>query len=392
MKKGKFSFLIILYYFVIISFLFPRGYAEFNLVYKNIYTCCVWISIIIIWIQFFLFYFKKIIRKATLPIIMYFVITIIITFSIRGFAINGYQKLIAYPSICLFIICNLKENPKRFLNVMNNVILILFTLNQVVLRNFFAKQYHITFLGHVQMIAQIGILSIFCAMIFWMLYHENKKRTIFIVLLVLYTMITTDASSAIITAVILCVFIFLYKIKKYSFLTHNSKSYIIGGIIVNVLTVSLSIINNVRYSNAIHFLDFSGRSFVWIDAISKIKDKIIFGYGVDGVLLNVFWNKWTNPEGFNYAHNQILQNLLDGGLISLILFEFMFFSFCKNTKNISNQKYKAIINTVLIIFSIIMIFESTSLYCYMFMCLSIIYVLPDIIENTEKGEKINGTD
>lgn len=387
MGKVKISFLNVIYYFIIISFLFPRGYAEFDSTYKTIYTYAIWSSILIIWVQFFLCYFKMVIKKDTIPIISYFIIIIIITFLIRGFSINGYQKLIAYPSICLFVICNLRNNPKMLLNVINNVVLILFISNQLVLRDFFSQQYHITFLGHVQMMSQIGTLAIFCALSFWMMYKEKKIRTVFIVILVLYTMMTTDASSSMITAIILCIFIFLYKIKKYSFLIYNHKIYIIGGIILNIIIVSLSVVNNLKYNNAIYFLDFSGRSFVWIDALSKFGNKVIFGYGIDGVLLNVFWNRWTNPEGFNYAHNQILQNLLDGGLIGLILFTLMIFSFCKNIKNISNPKYKALINIVIIIFSIIMIFESTSLYCYMYMCFSIIYVLPDIIENIKK-EKI----
>ncbi len=386
--KLNFSLSKLVNYFVIISFLFPRGYAEFNSIYKNIFTLCTWASVAIIWTQFFLFYFKKNIKKEDLNIIAYFVITIIITFLMRGFAINGYQKLIAYPSICIFTICNFKRNPKNFLNMINNVIIILLILNQLVLRSFFSQQYHITFLGHVQMIAQLGALSIFCALIFWMLYHEKKERTIVIILLSIFTMITTDAASAKITCIILCICALLYKIKLYRILTYDSKVYIIGGLILSIIIVFAAIINNSVFNNAISILDFSGRSFIWIDALSKIRIKLILGYGIEGVLLNVFWNKWTNSPGFNYAHNQIMQNFLDGGLIGFIAFWIMIISFCKKTKNIANPKYKALINTILIIFSIIMIFESTSLYCYMYICLSIIYVIPDIIKKNEKiGEK-----
>ena len=204
-------------------------------------------------------------------------------------------------------------------------------------------------------------------------------------------MFTTDASSAIITSIILCIFIFLYKIKKYSIFTYNSKIYIIGGIILNIFIVTISIVNNLKYNNAIQLLDFSGRSFVWIEALSKFKNEIMLGYGIDGVLLKVFWNRWINPEGFNYAHNQILQNLIDGGLVGMILFTLMFFSFCKNIRKIEESKYQALINCIIVIFSAIMIFESTSLYCYMYMCFSIIYVLPYVIENIKEGENKNGS-
>lgn len=380
-------------YFIIISFLFPRGYAEFNIVYKNVYTYAIWASTLIIWGQFLFFHFriKEIIKRDTIIIISYFVSAFIITLLIRGIVVNGYQKLIAYPSICLFTICNLKKNPKRFLNSINNVVMILLILNQVVLREFFSQQLHMTFLGHVQMISQITTLAIFCALIFWVMFKEKKKRTIFIIIMSLFTMITTDASLAKTICVMLCIFAFLYKFKKYNFLTYDSKVYIIIGIIFNVIIILLSVINNVKYNNAIPVLDLSGRSFVWVDALDKIKNKVMMGYGVEGVLLNVFWNKWNNSPGFNYAHNQILQNLLDGGVILCSIFIFMLFSFCKNTKKISNIKYKVIINTILIIFLGIMIFESTSSYCYMYLCFSIIYTVPSLIESKRKGEEINGT-
>lgn len=393
MHKLHFSVNNMINYFVIISFLFPRGYAEFNSTYKTIFTCAIWISTIIIWAQFIISYRKIIVKqdrlKDILFIISYFASVIIITFIVRGFFINGYQKLITYPSICLFTICNLKRNSKSFLNTINNVFLVLLILQVLLHKIFF--QNHITFLGHVQMISQLCSLAIFCALIFWMLFHEKKTITILIVLLSLFTMITTDAASAKITCIILCIIALLYKLKKHSFMEFDSKVYIICGMIFSIIIVSLSVINNLKFDNEVPFLDLSGRSFVWIDALSKIKNKITFGYGVEGVLLDVFWNKWNNSQGFNYAHNQMLQNLLDGGVVVSITFLLMIFSFCRNTKNISNTKYKVLINAILITFLTIMIVESATSYCYVFICFAIIYVLPDIVEKIEKGENINGT-
>lgn len=371
-------------YFIIIAFLFPRGYAEFNLVYKNIFTYFTWGATILIWFQLLLVHNKELTRKNTFLIMTYFIITIITTILIRGVKINGFQKLFAYPSIFLFIICKMKENPKRILNIINNVMLILFVLNQFILRSFFSQQYHITFLGHVQMISQLGVLAIFCALIYWMLYHNKKKRTIFLVLISLFTMITTDASSAVLSAIILCIFGILYKFGIYRFLTCDTKKYVIRGIVLSIVVVCLSVVNNLIYNNVISFFDFSGRSFVWRDALFKIKSKIWLGYGIGGTLLSVFWNQWFNSVGFDYAHNQILQNLLDGGIVGFIAFWYMVLFCCKNIKNIKNQKYRVLVNAILIIFSIIMIFESTSFYCYMFMFLAIVYVLPNITDKVDK--------
>lgn len=381
-------------YFVMISFLIPRGYAEFSSIYKKIFTYGIWSSTLIIWIQFFKVYFKnnvhRVMKKEEIFIITYFLTLILITIVIRGGSINGYQKLIAYPSICLFTILNFKKNPKIFLNCINNVILGGFILNQIVLRDFFSKQYHITFLGHVQMVAQIGSLGVFCALLYYKIYNEKKNRTIISVLLILLTMLTTDASSALICCIMLCIFGLLYRTKKYNFLTKDSKIYIIGGSFLSIIIVIVSIFNNSIYHNAISFLDFSGRSFVWRDAIAKIKNSPIFGYGIEGILLNVFWNKLNNSPGFNYAHNQNLQNFLDGGIISFVLFYVMFISFFKNINKSLNLEYKAIINSILICFSTIMFFESTSQYYYMYIYLAIVYSLPNVINYNGKGEKKDG--
>ena len=62
-------------------------------------------------------------------------------------------------------------------------------------------------------------------------------------------------------------------------------------------------------------------------------------------------------------------------MVLLIAFWNMMLTFCKNIKNISNEKIKALSNSILVIFLIIMIFESATLYSYVFILLSIIYVL-----------------
>ena len=204
------------------------------------------------------------------------------------------------------------------------------------------------------------------------------------IVLIILTMLTTDATTSLMCGVILCIFGVLFKINKYNFLTKNSKIYIIVGEILSIIVVLTAFINNMYFHNFIKFLDFSGRGYVWRDAIFKIIKRPIFGYGIEGILLDVFWNKWNNSAGFNYAHNQNLQNFLDGGVVTFIFFYCMMISFFKNVNKISDCTYKAIINCCLICFILVMIFESTSLYCYMYMYLAIIYSLPKVISYKKK--------
>ena len=190
--------------------------------------------------------------------------------------------------------------------------------------------------------------------------------------------------------VIICFII--YKINLKNILLLDSKIYILVGIALNILVITISILNNILNNNAISVLDFTGRSFIWIDAIEKIRNSLLFGYGIDGIKLSVFWNKWTAIDGFNYAHNQILQNMIDGGIILFICFWKMVITFCKNIKNISNEKIRILSNSILIIFLLIMIFESATLYSYLFIFLSIVYTLKynSELNKNIKEKKLDG--
>lgn len=242
------------------------------------------------------------------------------------------------------------------------------------------------------MISQVSVLAIFTVMLYDILYKEKRIKKIILIILVGITLMMTDASLSLITAILLIGLFVLSKTRFNKALFLNSKTYILFGIGFSIVIVSISVYNNLYIDNYISWLDFSGRSFVWKDALSKIFVKPLFGYGIDGVLLQVFWNEWSNSSGFNYAHNQILQNFLDGGIILSIAFVNMLFSFCKNIKYISDKKCKMLCNIILIAILNIMTIESPTIYCYYIICLSIIYIL-GMVSNDKfvSMEEKNGT-
>ncbi|MCR5146599.1 MAG: O-antigen ligase family protein, partial [Clostridia bacterium] len=218
-----------------------------------------------------------------------------------------------------------------------------------------------TFFGHVQLVSQICILAIFSALTYWEMYKTKQIKIILILVFAFYNLITVDALASRITCICLLIFLFLSKIGMSRVLQLSSRTYIILGFIASILIVSASVINNECFNTAIRFLDFSGRGYVWVAAIKKIKDSILIGYGIEGIQLSVFWNKWTNVSGFNYTHNQVLQSLLDGGLLLLLSYFIMLLTSCKNIKKIKDAKIKVLTNSCLICFLLIMICESTSL-------------------------------
>ena len=148
---------------------------------------------------------------------------------------------------------------------------------------------------------------------------------------------------------------------------------IIIGIIINLVVIYLTITGAIPFG-----LTFSGRKFVWSNAILHIFEKPLLGFGIDGVLLTTFWTKWSG-QGFNYAHNQILQNLIDGGVILCISFWLMMFIYASYIDRLEVKKYRVLSNSILSVLLFVMIFDSTTVYCYMFIFLSILVKLPQVV-------------
>lgn len=390
MEKKKITFNYFFYYFIVIAFLFPRGYGEYNSLYHLINTILVWTATICIWIKYFVIIKKNtFLIKDNKSIFYYFIYILLITVVLRGFSINGLQKIICYPSIFLFVLYSMKENSKLLLSSICNVMLINLLLNYIVLRSFFATQFHMTFLGHVQLISQFELIAIVSSLLYSFLYKKSYFKSFVIVLLSIITMFNTDATTAGISLTVLIFMFLVYFVRMYHFLRFNSKLYVTLGFLLSCFIIYFSVRNNLVFNNATKILDFNGRSFVWISALESIKKSFIFGYGIEGTLLKVFWNIWTNPSGFNYTHNQIIQNLLDGGLIGLFLYWKMVYKCIDNINKIDEKKYKVILNSILVIFLLIMIVESVSLYCYFYIFLAIAFSFYECTNFKEK-ENIDG--
>lgn len=366
-------------YVIIIGFLFPRGYIGVSEIYHKVCSVTMWLSVILTWLQWIKCsrtrskLFKGKIEKHVLQITTYFILAIIITMVCRRSVSSGLQQLLAAPSVCVFMILNMKRNPKKLLDNIANVLCVEFTINLVMtlLQPDFYGLYHTIFLGHIQVVSQYGVLAILVSVLSWMLYHDRTKRIVYLFIITLYTMLTTDAEAAVFTAIAFLIAFVIYKWKLSQLLMLPSEAYIIVMVALSALIVYFSAVN----TNVLSYLDINGRSFVWKSALEKIELRPIFGYGVDGVLLSTFWTK-----GFNYAHNQLVQNLLDGGVILMISFWGMILGFAKDINKIKITRYRVLCNASLIALLFIMLFESTTLYIYMYMILSIIFSVRTLLK------------
>ncbi|WP_058301362.1 O-antigen ligase family protein [Gorillibacterium timonense] len=374
----KYGFIDILSYFILIPFLYPRGFAEISTTYKLFFTIWLWAAVAIIWIQYLLYanIMRSKINRRGFALTLYFVLSILLTIIIRGNLSSGLQQMLAAPSLCVFIIYNFDKYWHKILGALLNIFIMLLFLNGVVFKGYFVEYTHVIFLGHVQVVSQIGMVAIFVALLNYMLIKRRKFKSVLLLIMSILTMFSTDATSAVLVSIILIVIGIVYKWRLYHIFCLKSKWYVVFGFLMSISVIYIATVNN-NYSVFISDPTFSGRRFVWLNAISHITSRPIFGFGIDGVLITTFWTQWSGG-GFNYAHNQIIQNLLDGGIVLCAAFWTMMFTYASYIDNLKHLRYKVLSNAILIVLLIVMIFDSTTLYCYMFIFLAILVKLPNI--------------
>ena len=128
--------------------------------------------------------------------------------------------------------------------------------------------------------------------------------------------------------------------------------------------------------NTDFYIDFSrifnSRPTIWnLGLLSFYKSKLL-GYGAYGVQLKPYWLDWQlGATGFNYAHNTLLQLILDGGVVLAICFYIMIDICVDNIKQLTFQ-VKFWLYSFLIILLFIGLAESITDRVYFFIFLTLI--------------------
>ena len=340
---------------LLFPFMHPRGFSEYFSEYKIF--CTIWLySVVLIIALMFIF---KIARgytkyKKCVPfILLYFLTFLIITFYVQGGITQGIQKVVVTPILCVYCMMAIKTKLVQHIRCLASIMIVNFVLNATlfspwVFPEYFDADKHIIFLGHVQIASQLGILGIFIGY----LCRELSMRMIgnLLMCLSVVTMIISDTAASKIAIVLFFVFLIISKTYVFRFIMYlDSQYYIYLWLVLNICMYVFYKLLNGKY--IILGIDFtlSGRIFVWKEIIAAVKESFIYGYGAYGVLIKVFWHKWQDQSGMNYAHNELLQRMLDGGIILLVLFIIMMYYFVRNMKHVKNSKMKTVANMCLII-------------------------------------------
>lgn len=386
--KIKYSFFDTYLYLVLIPFLYPRGFSEYNTNYKLFFTAWLYVAmfcIVTVFLQsVFRFIFK--IKQYVAWMLIYHIMLILITLCVQKKIDIGLQKMIAAPTLSLFCVLCLENKAKVFIRCISNILIIVFSLNVTIFSpwlwtDLFDVSNHILFIGHVQIGAQLGILGLFISCLLYEQGNAYIKAKILFVLSII-TMVISQTAASVVVLFFLVLFYFFRQFKIGKTLTgevRRPSRLLLGLTVGNVLLLWLT-----KHIEGSFFLfgsniTLSGRFYIWQSALALMKDHWIFGYGVEGVMIKVFWHQWSNNGlGMNYAHNEFMQHLLDGGIFVLILFVLMLYSYIKNINNILNIRIKQAAIDLLICYLLIMAVECVTNFYYFFIFLSLVAYFGDL--------------
>ena len=374
---------IFLYYLLLFPFLMPRGFLEYSLLYKVSLTIMLMFTSFVALVLFikYMAHTKKhkYIMICTAIYYLYFVIT---TFMLQGRIGEGLQKLFIAP--VLFFVCQVASRKHDiFIICISNILILNFALNISVFNpifwtDIFNVEKHIIFLGHVQTVSQLGVVGIFLSYILSRKGYSFKSKIL--LFLSVSNMLLSDTSASYLSLLIFALCFVLLKISRiFKIKLIRVETLLFFYLVINYFLFEIS--NNYMMTDiGIIVTEMSsGRPFIWKEASNLLDENWLFGYGAYGALIKVFWSKYTdNPDGMNYAHNEVFQRLLDGGIILLLLFLTLLYAYINNINKIRNYQDKLFTMSALISFFVMMLFESVTEYYFYIFLISLFYNSPNI--------------
>ncbi len=139
-------------YFILLPFLNPRGFYDAVPFYKPFMTAWVYLALLLIIFEMCLQYRGNLIhmeKRAEIANFFLFAAVILITLTAQGGLHEGLQNMIATPFLCVYAILCLRNDPKHFIKMISNILIVLFLLNLTIFNPYIMQykiaEYHIIF-------------------------------------------------------------------------------------------------------------------------------------------------------------------------------------------------------------------------------------------------------
>lgn len=226
------------------------------------------------------------------------------------------------------------------------------------------------FCGHRQSLSMLWSMSVFVGLLKYNYDDKRNRHPLFMIVYILipsFMMLVSGVGTSIIALVVFLGLYFLVflRSKLNAINTFQLRIVYIVGLLFNWLLVSVNI--QTHFATLISYflhetVTFNGRTVIWDAFLRVVKEAPIFGYGYNGIRVATGWG--GNWDNLDYAHNTILQELSNGGIVGFVLFFLMGYVALKSIDKLQNIDYKKIVLCVLGSQLVMMCSESISYYQY----------------------------
>lgn len=320
---------------------------------------------------------------------LYIIYTFILSITLKLFFNNSFIPLVSLFSFCVSVGISIyiaKEDYEFMLvffykyfyciNVLNFLFIVFPPLGNLITND----EYF--FIGHRQSVPMVWALSmLLCTLKF---EHSGIKRgreflkTFILVVIASFNIINASVSTGIVViSVFLIMFVIMVVFDKVDTI-NNVAMYVvyIVGLVINYLIIRLNFQNNFAFFLSRYLgetTSLNGRTVIFNAFFKAFDNSKIIGYGYNGIQVRTGWGgAW---DSLDYAHNTILQELSNGGIIGFALFLIAGFVAIYYVNKSPKLNQKKIVLCTLVSQLIIMCTESVNYYNYYMLFLVIITFL-----------------
>lgn len=340
--------------FIIPLLILPFYFKPFYVMYNNlseinsIYVNAIRVIFIIV---LFKYISQKRISKFILFLILFYAIKGIATILNSGDISSVITE--AYPiiGICMFIELHLNKNPKQLIRAFSYVLTTLTVISCITIlirpegyADVYSKIY---FQRPGNQMSSFCILSMFFSSIHAYI-KKDKKTTIFTWILLAintYIIVRVNSTSGLIAWIAFNIYFIIPNMKIINkIISFKNGVYLYVVFFFSVIVFKIQdklafLIENLLGKN----LTFTGRTNLWDTALMMISKKPLFGYGMSDNT-NIIYS--AEQGKFLSGHNQFIQLLLEGGIVSLVFFLIIIY-----LVYLQLRKYKENTISILIVFT-----------------------------------------
>ncbi len=373
-----------LLYAVLIPFLRPKGLDEIWGWYKAFFTLWLYGAMVLVLMRVVRHTVERGLnyKPCVWAMVGYYVLFVLITLIQQKGIHEGTQKMFAAPALYMLCIVGMRSAPRKFVFAIVNILTVIFALNTTVCCPIVMDRIigitHVNFLGHVQVAAQYGLLGCFAAYQLWLMDGRLKRRSVLLVVLSVVQTLWAGTSAGLLMLLLLACGMMLRNFRQTRFLTRLDPRFYYGGyVLLNTLMLMFAF-SGLDSALGIN-ISFNGRTEVWRQAFKLIVEHPFLGYGAYGAQIVTTWTK-----GMNYAHNEFVQRLLDGGIVLCVAYVLMLYAFVREGKYVKSWRVRSIANICLTGMLFVMLFESVTDYYFVIFFFALLAYTPEIVNYRNK--------